>query len=163
MDLWHLTGDIHYSGGTEALFGIFRRQGWSTWYIYERLHLIFQVQSYKEAFAYFDWNKSGTIPIKVWGHSNHLYSQRNLKVCLEICSGAPVCDEKSWTESNWCWGKRLLLWNWKEELSLRIVKISSGSWYDQQDRRWVGSSQLWRLPDGEINIFWNVWNYGISI
>ena len=44
----------------------------------------------------------------------------------------------------------------KEDLSLRIVKISSGSWYDQQDRRWVGSSQLWRLPDGETNSRW--WN-----
>ena len=32
--------------------------------------LVFQVEAYREAFADFDWNKSGTIPTSVRKHSS---------------------------------------------------------------------------------------------
>ena len=35
--------------------------------------LVFQVEAYREAFADFDWNKSGTIPTSVRKHSPVFY------------------------------------------------------------------------------------------
>ena len=37
------------------------------------LLLVFQVEAYREAFADFDWNKSGTIPTSVRKHSSVFY------------------------------------------------------------------------------------------
>ena len=35
--------------------------------------LVFQVEAYREAFADFDWNKSGTIPTSVRKHPSVFY------------------------------------------------------------------------------------------
>ena len=35
--------------------------------------VVFQVEAYREAFADFDWNKSGTIPTSVRKHSSVFY------------------------------------------------------------------------------------------
>ena len=37
------------------------------------LLLVFQVEAYREAFADFDWNKSGTIPTNVRKHPSVFY------------------------------------------------------------------------------------------
>ena len=55
-----------------------------------------EVQSYREAFDHYDWNKNGKIPVKVTKKAQPVWS----KCCTHFSEGSSVCHEASRAESN---------------------------------------------------------------